>query len=65
MPIIETEYLSKDFAERAAVKELTLTVEGGEVLGLLGPNGAGKTTTIRMRAAVQLFKRESILIQWR
>ncbi|WP_175408237.1 alpha/beta fold hydrolase [Streptomyces sp. TRM64462] len=31
-----------------AVRELSFTVERGQVLGLLGPNGAGKTTTLRM-----------------
>lgn len=31
-----------------AVKDLSFTVERGQVLGLLGPNGAGKTTTLRM-----------------
>ncbi len=40
--------LSKTYGSRAAVKELTLEVQRGEILGFLGPNGAGKTTTIRM-----------------
>ncbi|MEV4561909.1 alpha/beta fold hydrolase [Kitasatospora sp. NPDC049285] len=35
-------------ADRYAVRELSLRVEAGQVLGLLGPNGAGKTTTLRM-----------------
>ncbi|MFG3099473.1 alpha/beta fold hydrolase [Streptomyces sp. NPDC048182] len=43
--------LSKRYArsaDRYAVRELSFTVEKGQVLGLLGPNGAGKTTTLRM-----------------
>ncbi|MFE3823996.1 alpha/beta fold hydrolase [Streptomyces sp. NPDC059092] len=43
--------LSKRYAnasERYAVRDLSFTVEKGQVLGLLGPNGAGKTTTLRM-----------------
>jgi ABC-2 type transport system ATP-binding protein len=31
-----------------AVKDITLSVEDGEIFGFLGPNGAGKTTTLRM-----------------
>ncbi|MFF5402259.1 CocE/NonD family hydrolase [Streptomyces misionensis] len=45
------EGLSKRYArsaDRYAVRELSLRVERGQVLGLLGPNGAGKTTTLRM-----------------
>jgi ABC-2 type transport system ATP-binding protein len=47
-PAIETRALSKRYGERAAVNELSLRVERGEIFGLLGPNGAGKTTTIAM-----------------
>ena len=52
MAIIETFGLSRHFGKVAAVEELTLAVEAGEVLGFLGPNGAGKTTTIRMLAGM-------------
>ncbi|MFH9064894.1 alpha/beta fold hydrolase [Streptomyces coeruleorubidus] len=43
--------LTKKFAgsgDRYAVRDLSFTVEPGQVVGLLGPNGAGKTTTLRM-----------------
>ena len=52
MVIIETSGLSRDFGKTAAVEDVTLAVEAGEVLGFLGPNGAGKTTTIRMLAGM-------------
>jgi ABC-2 type transport system ATP-binding protein len=52
MTIIEVHNLSKKFGEITAVKDLSLEVEEGEVLGFLGPNGAGKTTTIRMLAGI-------------
>jgi ABC-2 type transport system ATP-binding protein len=50
--IIETFGLSRHFGKTAAVEDLNLAVETGEVLGFLGPNGAGKTTTIRMLAGM-------------
>ncbi|MGD8475248.1 MAG: ABC transporter ATP-binding protein [Anaerolineae bacterium] len=40
--------LTRYYASLAAVQDLSLTVEPGELFGFLGPNGAGKTTTIRM-----------------
>jgi ABC-2 type transport system ATP-binding protein len=48
VPAIETSQLRKEFGENAAVKNLTLQVQQGEVFGFLGPNGAGKTTSIKM-----------------
>lgn len=45
---IQTKRLSKRFKQRAAVDDLSLTVQRGEIFGFLGPNGSGKTTTIAM-----------------
>ena len=46
--IIEVNNLSKKFKEVTAVKDLSFTVNEGDVYGFLGQNGAGKSTTIRM-----------------
>ena len=46
--MIQTTNLTRNFGTLAAVKDLNMTVEPGELFGFLGPNGAGKTTTIRM-----------------
>jgi ABC-2 type transport system ATP-binding protein len=46
--VIETAGLGKRFGDTAAVVDLDLRVEAGEVMGFLGPNGSGKTTTIRL-----------------
>jgi ABC-2 type transport system ATP-binding protein len=46
--LIEIRELTKHFAKRAAVNQVNLTIESGEIFGLVGPNGAGKTTTMRM-----------------
>ncbi len=47
-PLIETEHLVKRYGDKAAVDDVSLQVQGGEIFGFLGPNGAGKTTTIKI-----------------
>ncbi|HYR39056.1 MAG TPA: ABC transporter ATP-binding protein, partial [Methylomirabilota bacterium] len=47
-PVISIERVSKLYGSIAAVRDVTLHVRSGEVLGLLGPNGSGKTTLLRM-----------------
>ncbi len=59
MPVIEVTDLRRTYRAKTgirrrstreveAVKDISFTVESGELFGLLGPNGAGKTTTIKM-----------------
>lgn len=45
---LKAEHLAKSYSKRQVVKDVSLTVNAGEVVGLLGPNGAGKTTTFYM-----------------
>ncbi|HEY5185459.1 MAG TPA: ATP-binding cassette domain-containing protein [Actinomycetes bacterium] len=46
--MIEAVGLTKVYGQKAAVSDLTFTVQPGIVTGFLGPNGAGKSTTMRM-----------------
>lgn len=48
MPILYAEHLAKSYKNRQVVKDVSLNVKAGEIVGLLGPNGAGKTTTFYM-----------------
>jgi branched-chain amino acid transport system ATP-binding protein len=45
-PVLEVRHLDAGHRGIRAVRDLSLTVEAGEVVALLGPNGAGKTTTL-------------------
>ncbi len=47
-PALDLRGIAKRYGRRAALEDLTLTVEPGEIFGFLGPNGAGKTTAIKI-----------------
>lgn len=61
MLIVETKQLSKTYrsglikrSEVKALKEVSLSIEAGEIFGLLGPNGAGKTTFVKILLSIVL-----------
>ena len=46
--MIEVKHLTKNYASKLAVNDISFTVNDGEILGFLGPNGAGKSTTMNI-----------------
>lgn len=50
--ILEAIHLSKTYAGRPAVDNVSFSIRSGEVLGYLGPNGSGKSTTVKMLAGL-------------
>jgi ABC-2 type transport system ATP-binding protein len=54
--------ISKSFNHTHAVRNLSIRIDDGEILGLVGPNGAGKTTTIRMMTGLLRPDEGSIII---
>jgi len=45
---LSVRHISKSFRSRQVVRDVSLNVHSGEIIGLLGPNGAGKTTSFHM-----------------
>jgi len=51
-PVLEVSALTRAFGGLVAVDALSLTVQGGEIVGLLGPNGSGKTTALNLMSGL-------------
>ncbi len=64
-PLLETRRLTKRFGGLAAVADLDLTVERGEVRALIGPNGAGKSTLLNLLCGVTPSTSGEILLEGR
>ena len=62
MATLRTENLTKSYGGRTVVRDVSLTVASGEVVGLLGPNGAGKTTTFYMVVGLTAPDRGRVLL---
>ena len=48
MSFLELKKVTKTFGKLAALEDIDLKVEQGEILGIVGPNGSGKTTLINV-----------------
>nr|WP_296071000.1 ABC transporter ATP-binding protein [uncultured Actinoplanes sp.] len=60
MPVIEVQNLQKRYGDTVAVRDVSFTVDRGEIFGILGPNGAGKTTTVECIAGLRTPDRGTI-----
>jgi branched-chain amino acid transport system ATP-binding protein len=52
MPLLTVRNATKSFGGVAAVKDVSLSVDEGEILGIMGPNGSGKTTLFNLIGGV-------------
>jgi lipopolysaccharide export system ATP-binding protein len=48
MAVLKATHLAKSYKSRQVVRDVSIEVSTGQIVGLLGPNGAGKTTTFYM-----------------
>jgi lipopolysaccharide export system ATP-binding protein len=60
--MLSAHHLAKYYRSRAVVKDVSLNVTSGEVVGLLGPNGAGKTTSFYMIVGLILCDQGTIVL---
>ncbi|MBW2940244.1 LPS export ABC transporter ATP-binding protein [Zhongshania aquimaris] len=60
MPVLQAKNLAKAYKGREIIKDVSLTISSGEIVGLLGPNGAGKTTCFYMIVGIVNADRGSI-----
>lgn len=50
--MLKADHIQKTFGSRAALDDVSLTLESGHIFGLLGTNGAGKSTLLRAMAGL-------------
>jgi ABC-2 type transport system ATP-binding protein len=54
MPVVELAGVTKAYESKVAVRNLSFSIDAGQMFGLLGPNGAGKTSSIRMMMGITI-----------
>lgn len=60
--ILKCESLCKTFGKKQILKNVSLEVKEGDILGFIGPNGAGKTTTIKLILGLQSITSGKVII---
>lgn len=60
--MLKIEHLTKQYGEKKAVDDLTLSIAPGEIYGFIGHNGAGKTTTLKSVAGILQFDAGEIFV---
>lgn len=60
--VLEVKNLNKYFGKKRILKNVSFSVDEGEILGFIGPNGAGKTTTIKLILGLQTMSDGKVFI---
>lgn len=62
MEVLKVENLQKSFSKKEVLKDLSFTINEGEILGFLGRNGSGKSTTMKCLSGLMAFDSGSVSI---
>ncbi len=63
--MLEVKEISKNFGGNKVLKNVTFSVEKGEILGIVGPNGSGKTTLLNVISGIVVPDKGDILLEGR
>lgn len=61
MSLLEMKQIKKEFEGTTVIKDLSLSVEEGEVLAIIGPSGSGKSTLLRCATMLETIDDGEIL----
>jgi ABC-type multidrug transport system ATPase subunit len=64
-PLLALEHVSAGYGGDPVVRDVSLEVRGGEVVGLVGPNGSGKTTLVRVASRALRPERGAVRVAGR
>ena len=62
--ILKCENLCKSFRKKQILKDVSLEVAQGDIVGFIGPNGSGKTTTIKLILGLQSIDKRQCKNKW-
>ena len=62
MAVLEVKNINKSFGNKQVLKDVSFSLNEGEILGFIGPNGAGKTTTIKIILGLQSLNSGEVII---
>lgn len=62
-PILDVRHIRKSFGGLVAVKDISLKIRPGEILGLIGPNGSGKSTVMKLIMGIERPDKGSVLVE--